>query len=396
MPYLRVVGLQVETEGSGRSSANMAFTQEDEEAFRRLASQPGVYDTISKSIAPSIFGSDDIKKSIACLLFGGSRKRLPDGLTRRGDINVLLLGDPGTAKSQLLKFVERVSPVSVYTSGKGSSAAGLTASVMRDPSSRNFVVEAGAMVLADGGVVCIDEFDKMREDDRVAIHEAMEQQTISIAKAGITTTLNSRCSVLAAANSVFGRWDDTKAEENIDFMPTILSRFDTIFIVKDEHDEARDVTLAKHVMQVHMNAAADTTVEGELSLDFMKNYIAYCRSRCGPRLSQEAGDKLKNQYVLMRNSTGKAEQEGGKRMVIPITVRQLEAIVRISESLAKMELKPFATDAHVDEAIRIFQVSTLSAAQSGDLSGAEGFTTEEEQENLYKIEKQLLSCFSIL
>ena len=277
MPYLRVVGLQVETEGSGRSSANLAFTQEDEESFRRLAAKPGVHETIAKSIAPSIFGSDDIKKAIACLLFGGSRKKLPDGLIRRGDINVLLLGDPGTAKSQLLKFVERVSPVSVYTSGKGSSAAGLTASVMRDAATKGFVVEGGAMVLADGGVVCIDEFDKMREDDRVAIHEAMEQQTISIAKAGITTTLNSRCSVLAAANSVFGRWDDTKAEENIDFMPTILSRFDTIFIVKDEHDERRDITLAKHVMQVHMNAAADSAVEGELALDFMKKYIAYCR-----------------------------------------------------------------------------------------------------------------------
>ena len=191
------------------------------------------YKVIAKSIAPSIYGSEDIKKAIACLLFGGSRKILPDGLTRRGDINVLLLGDPGTAKSQLLKFVERVSPIAVYTSGKGSSAAGLTASVIRDPASRNFVVEGlnkilfsnlimissttgssntipgiltripqtspihiffagGAMVLADGGVVCIDEFDKMREDDRVAIHEAMEQQTISIAKAGITTTLNSR------------------------------------------------------------------------------------------------------------------------------------------------------------------------------------------------------------
>ena len=149
---------------------------------------------------------------------GGYRQHL-------ASTELLLLGDPGTAKSQLLKFVERVSPVSVYTSGKGSSAAGLTASVMRDPQSRNFVVEAGAMVLADGGVVCIDEFDKMREDDRVAIHEAMEQQTISIAKAGITTTLNSRCSILAAANSVFGRWDDSKAEENIDFMPTILSRY---------------------------------------------------------------------------------------------------------------------------------------------------------------------------
>merc|ERR1719327_1328031 len=277
MPYLRVVGITVETEGSGRTSTDLAFTQEDEESFRRLAAKPGVADIISRSVAPSIFGSDDIKKSIACLLFGGSRKRLPDGLIRRGDINVLLLGDPGTAKSQLLKFVERVSPVSVYTSGKGSSAAGLTASVMRDPSSRNFVVEAGAMVLADGGVVCIDEFDKMREDDRVAIHEAMEQQTISIAKAGITTTLNSRCSVLAAANSVFGRWDDTKAEENIDFMPTILSRFDTIFIVKDEHDERRDITLAKHVMQVHMNAAADSAVEGELALDFMKKYITLAK-----------------------------------------------------------------------------------------------------------------------
>merc|ERR1719365_452813 len=254
MPYLRVAGIHVETEGLGRASGSLTFTGEEEEKFRRMAADPDIYDTIAKSIAPSIYGSEDIKKSIASLLFGGSRKRLPDGLTRRGDINVLLLGDPGTAKSQLLKFVERVSPVSVYTSGKGSSAAGLTASVMRDAQTRSFVVEAGAMVLADGGVVCIDEFDKMREDDRVAIHEAMEQQTISIAKAGITTTLNSRCSILAAANSVFGRWDDSKGEENIDFMPTILSRFDTIFIVKDEHDEKRDTTLAKHVMGIHMNA----------------------------------------------------------------------------------------------------------------------------------------------
>merc|ERR1711887_374726 len=251
--------------------SNLTFTQEDEESSRRLASQPGVYDTISKSIAPSIFGSEDIKKSTAALLVGGSRKRMPDGLTRRGDVNLLLLGDPGTAKSQLLKFVEKVAPIAVYTSGKGSSAAGLTASVIRDPVSRNFVMEGGAMVLADGGVVCIDEFDKMREDDRVAIHEAMEQQTISIAKAGITTILSSRVSVLAAANSVFGRWDDTKAEENIDFMPTILSRFDTIFIVKDEHNEERDITLARHVMQVHVNAGAttDDAAEGELSLAFL-------------------------------------------------------------------------------------------------------------------------------
>lgn len=209
-PYLRVLGIHIETAGPGRSAANAAITPEEEEEFRRLARQPDIYDKIARSIAPSIYGSEDIKKTIACLLFGGSRKRMPDGIMRRGDVNVLLLGDPGTAKSQLLKFVERASPIGVYTSGKGSSAAGLTASVVRDPTTRNFLMEGGAMVLADGGVVCIDEFDKMREDDRVAIHEAMEQQTISIAKAGICTTLNSRCAVLAAANSVFGRWDDTK------------------------------------------------------------------------------------------------------------------------------------------------------------------------------------------
>lgn len=278
-PYLRVVGVHIETEGMGRASRDLRFTPDEEDEFRRLASKPNVHELIANSIAPSIYGSDDIKKAIACLLFGGSRKILPDGLTRRGDINVLLLGDPGTAKSQLLKFVERVAPIAVYTSGKGSSAAGLTASVMRDAVTRNFVVEGGAMVLADGGVVCIDEFDKMREDDRVAIHEAMEQQTISIAKAGITTTLNSRCSVLAAANSIFGRWDDTKAEENIDFMPTILSRFDCIFIVKDTYDENRDMTLAKHVMSVHMNAQVrdETPVEGELSMDFLKKFISYAR-----------------------------------------------------------------------------------------------------------------------
>ncbi|XP_076060472.1 minichromosome maintenance 5 [Oratosquilla oratoria] len=395
-PYLRVAGIQVDQEGKGYTSG-IGITPQEEEQFRRLAQSPNVYERIARSIAPSIYGSEDIKRSVATLLFGGSRKRMPDGLTRRGDINVLLLGDPGTAKSQLLKFVEKVAPIAVYTSGKGSSAAGLTASVTRDPVSRNFVMEGGAMVLADGGVVCIDEFDKMREDDRVAIHEAMEQQTISIAKAGITTTLNSRCSVFAAANSVFGRWDDTKGEENIDFMPTILSRFDMIFIVKDEHDETRDTTLAKHVMNVHLNAlkTIDETPEGELPLKFLKKYIHYCRSRCGPRLSEVAGEKLKNRYVLMRTGTREAESQTDKRMSIPITVRQLEAIVRISESLAKMRLEPFCVEGDVDEALRLFQVSTLDAAMSGSLTGAEGFTTEEDQEMLSRIEKQLKRRFAI-
>ncbi|XP_054012058.1 DNA replication licensing factor Mcm5-like [Hylaeus anthracinus] len=395
-PYIRVIGISVDGEDTG-SGTHPTVTNEEEDLFRRLAADQNLYERIAKSIAPSIFGVLDIKKAVACLLFGGSRKRMPDGLCRRGDINILMLGDPGTAKSQLLKFVERVAPVAVYTSGKGSSAAGLTASVLRDPVTRNFIMEGGAMVLADGGVVCIDEFDKMKEDDRVAIHEAMEQQTISIAKAGITTTLNTRCSVLAAANSIFGRWDDIKGEENIDFMPTILSRFDMIFIVKDEHEQNKDITLAKHVMNIHTNAGQITEVsaEGELPLHILKKYIHYCRTRCGPRLSKEAGEKLKNRYVVMRASTKEHEKDTEKRLSIPITVRQLEAVIRISESLAKMHLQPFATELHVNEALRLFQVSTLDAAMSGSLAGAEGFTSDEDHEMLSRIEKQLKRRFPI-
>ncbi|CAK9808671.1 DNA replication licensing factor Mcm5 [Anthophora plagiata] len=395
-PYIRVIGISVDGENTG-SGTHPSVTNEEEDSFRRLASDSNLYERIAKSIAPSIFGALDIKKAIACLLFGGSRKRMPDGLCRRGDINVLMLGDPGTAKSQLLKFVEQVSPVAVYTSGKGSSAAGLTASVLRDPATKNFVMEGGAMVLADGGVVCIDEFDKMKEDDRVAIHEAMEQQTISIAKAGITTTLNTRCSVLAAANSIFGRWDDIKGEENIDFMPTILSRFDMIFIVRDQHERNKDISLAKHVMSLHTNAGQVTeqSIEGELPLHILKKYIHYCRTRCGPRLSKDAGEKLKNRYVVMRASTREHEKDTEKRMSIPITVRQLEAVIRISESLAKMQLQSFATEVHVNEALRLFQVSTLDAAMSGSLAGAEGFTSDEDHEMLSRIEKQLKRRFPI-
>ncbi|XP_074593439.1 minichromosome maintenance 5 [Brevipalpus obovatus] len=394
-PYVRIVGIQVQSENFGHNAV-IPYTPEEEEYFRNLASSPNIYERIVKSIAPSVYGCDDMKKAIACLLFSGSRKKLPDGLNRRGDINVLFLGDPGTAKSQLLKFAEKVAPIGVYTSGKGSSAAGLTASVIRDPASRNFIMEGGAMVLADGGCVCIDEFDKMREDDRVAIHEAMEQQTISIAKAGITTTLNSRCAVLAAANSVFGRWDDVRGDQNIDFMPTILARFDMIFVIKDEHNERKDATLAKHVMDVHMNAQTtiEDNVEGELSLNTLKKYISYCRSKCGPRLGKEAGAKLVETYVKMRNPEDMDDTQI-RKSTIPLTVRQLEAMVRISESLAKMELKPFVEDKHVEEAKRLFLVSTLSAAKSGDLAGAEGFTTEAEHDQLISIERQIKRRFIV-
>lgn len=277
-PYVRAVGISSDIDHTAKGSA--IFTEEEEQEFLEMSRRPDLYEVFADCVAPSIYGNKDIKKAIACLLMGGSKKILPDGMKLRGDINVLLLGDPGTAKSQLLKFVEQVAPIAIYTSGKGSSAAGLTASVQRDATTREFYLEGGAMVLADGGVVCIDEFDKMRDEDRVAIHEAMEQQTISIAKAGITTILNARTSVLAAANPVFGRYDDLRTPgENIDFQTTILSRFDMIFIVRDAHDKGRDRTMARHVMGIHMGGrGVEEQVEAEIPVEKMKQYISYCRS----------------------------------------------------------------------------------------------------------------------
>ncbi|KAM0665761.1 hypothetical protein NHJ13051_003743 [Beauveria bassiana] len=374
-PYLRAVGIQT---SSDQLKGYTSYTEEEEQEFLEMSRRPDIYNVMAECIAPSIYGNKDIKKAILCLLLGGSKKLLPDGAKLRGDINVLLLGDPGTAKSQLLKFVSNVAPISIYTSGKGSSAAGLTASVQRDQSTREFYLEGGAMVLADGGVVCIDEFDKMRDEDRVAIHEAMEQQTISIAKAGITTILNARTSVLAAANPIFGRYDDMKTPgENIDFQTTILSRFDMIFIVKDEHSREKDVNIAKHVMGIHMdNRGLEEVAESEISVDKMRRYISYCRSRCAPRLSPAAAEKLSSHFVSIRRQVHAAEIEADQRSSIPITVRQLEAIVRITESLSKLTLSPIATEAHVDEAIRLFLCSTMDAVNQGSNQGSRELNDE--------------------
>lgn len=383
-PYIRVLGIQTELEHDNHN--NTIFSEEEEEEFLALSRTPNLYEVFSNSIAPSIYGNSDVKKAIACLLMGGSKKILPDNVRLRGDINVLLLGDPGTAKSQLLKFVEKVSPIAIYTSGKGSSAAGLTASVQRETTSREFYLEGGAMVLADGGVVCIDEFDKMRDEDRVAIHEAMEQQTISIAKAGITTILNSRTSVLAAANPIFGRYDEMKSPgENIDFQTTILSRFDMIFIIKDEHDEKRDNTIAKHVMNTHMNGSSTINgeIEGEIPIEKMKRYISYCRTKCAPRVSPEAAERLSSHFVEIRKSVHQKEIQANVRSSIPITVRQLEALVRISESIAKLHLSPVVTEQHVDEAIRLFFASTMDAV------GQDGDSRQELVQEVHKIEEEL-------
>ncbi|KAG2146514.1 MCM-domain-containing protein [Suillus bovinus] len=394
-PYLRLVHIEMSSPTASGGASNpfgVQFTPEEEEEYGEMARSEGFYERFAKSVGPSIYGSLDIKKAITCLLFGGSKKVLPDGMRLRGDINVLLLGDPGTAKSQLLKFVEKVAPIAVYTSGKGSSAAGLTAVVQRDAVSREFYLEGGAMVLADTGVVCIDEFDKMRDEDRVAIHEAMEQQTISIAKAGITTVLNSRTSVLAAANPVWGRYDEGRSPgENIDFQTTILSRFDMIFIVKDEHNEQRDRMIAKHVMNIHMNRPNQSTDDngeavGEIDIDKMKRYISYCKSKCAPRLSPDAQEMLSSHFVSLRKQVQQVERDNDERSSIPITVRQLEAIIRISESLAKMTLSPTVQNHHVEEAIRLFKFSTMDAVSAGSV---DGMSRGELNDEMSRIEKEL-------
>ena len=430
-PYLQVLGIRHGFEQRSQEGASLTqFTPAEEEQFVSMSRDPELYAQLCRSIAPSIFGSENVKRALACLLFGGARKQLDDGARLRGDINVLLLGDPSVAKSQFLKFIEKSAPIAVYTSGKGSSAAGLTASVTQDSSSREFYLEGGAMVLADGGVVCIDEFDKMREQDRVAIHEAMEQQTISIAKAGITTVLNTRTSVLAAANPTFGRcarhgqteerpgasvychgvavttrsrapppprltdvsppvvlalcrYDDSKnAAEQVDFQSTILSRFDMIFILRDVFEKEKDTRLAQHILGVHMrggansasgNTSAENSEQNTADIDILtlKRYVAYARARCSPRLSEAAVSRLESFYVKIRQevqvAANEAEQAGRAPRAVPITVRQLEAIIRISESLAKMRLDTVASEDDVAMAIELFNVSTLQAARMGDI-----------------------------
>ena len=347
-------------------------------------SRKDFYDFFASSIAPQIQGMEDVKKAILLQLLGGVSK--VNVTKTRGFINILLMGDPGVAKSQILKAVAKIAPVSVYTSGKGASAAGLTATVIRNKHGQ-FVLEGGALVLADTGVCCIDEFDKMGYDDRVAIHEAMEQGTISVAKAGITTMLNTRTSILAAANPVYGRYNSLKSiTENVEMETTILSRFDAIFILKDVINSKKDEKLARHVLQLHQNKN-DTDYDGEmvhnaisksgneiseknfLELDFMRRYIQYAKE-ISPTLNSRSKNMLKSFYLEMRAITSP----------IPITVRQLEAVIRMSEARAKLFLRTEVNEDDVKEAIRIFRNSTLKAAKEG--LNVEGMNREEVVEEI--------------
>jgi DNA replication licensing factor MCM3 len=370
---------------SGGGIAQVSITDTDIRNINKIAKNKRVFELLSQSLAPSIYGHDYIKKAILLLLLGGQEKNLDNGTHLRGDINILMVGDPSTAKSQLLRFVLNTAPLAIATTGRGSSGVGLTAAVTQDKETGERRLEAGAMVLADRGVVCIDEFDKMSDVDRVAIHEVMEQQTVTIAKAGIHTSLNARCSVIAAANPIFGQYDIHKdPHRNIALPDSLLSRFDLLFVVTDDIDDARDRQISEHVLRMHRyrqpgtEEGAPVREEGDqllgvgletdtdasrptevyekfnpmlhsgvtitvgrgasrrtevLSIPFIKKFIQYAK-REKPILTKGAADHIVATYSALRND----ELDSGTRRTSPITARTLETLIRLSTAHAKARL----------------------------------------------------------
>jgi replicative DNA helicase Mcm len=322
-------------------------SSEEEQKILELAKDPWIHRKILNSIAPSIYGYDHIKEAIMYLLFGGVPKILPD-ITIRGELNVLLIGDPGTAKSQLLQYVARVAPRGLYTSGRGTTAAGLTAAVIRERGG-GMSLEAGALVLADKGIACIDEIDKMRPEDRVAIHEAMEQHTVSVAKGGIVATLNARTAILAAANPALGRYAPHRTvTENISLPVTILSRFDLIFVLRDVPDKETDSKMSEHILEIHKKGL--NPVEPPIPLELLRKYVSYAKG-IKPILTQEALQRLKDFYLAMRSVSESEESP------VSITARQLESLVRIAEARARVALRKEVTAEDAEAAIAIVKRS---------------------------------------
>ena len=355
----------------------LSLSEEDEEKIIELSKDPHIYDKIIQSTAPSIRGHRPIKEAIALQLFGGSAKILEDETRLRGDIHILILGDPGTGKSQILKYVSKLAPLSIYTSGKGTTGAGLTAAAVRDELG-GWSLEAGALVLGDQGNVCVDELDKMRSEDRSALHEALEQQTVSIAKAGIMATLNSRCSVLAAANPKFGRFDRYKTvADQIDLPSPILSRFDLMFIVEDKPNVENDRELAKHILEIHK----ENTINYEIEPELLRKYIAYARKNANPQLTEGANKVLEEFYVSMRS--GAIDEEAP----VPITARQLEAIIRLAEASAKIRLKEFVEPEDAEKAIKLQRACLTEVGydpETGkiDIDKVEGRTPKSDRDKL--------------
>ncbi|MGI6022777.1 MAG: minichromosome maintenance protein MCM [Methanoculleus sp.] len=359
----------------------IAITEEDETEIRALARDPMVYKKITRSIAPTIYGTDDVKEAIALQLFGGIAKDMPDGSRLRGDIHVLLVGDPGIAKSQILRYVVKLSPRGIYTSGKSSTSAGLTATAVKDEfGDGRWTLEAGALVLADMGIAAVDEMDKMAREDRSALHEAMEQQSISLAKAGITATLKSRCALLGAANPKLGRFDQfVPIAEQINMPPSLLSRFDLIFVMTDQPEAERDGAIADHIIKTHavgelikqheysplpgvdeeyiMRALAPVTPDIDPVL--LRKYIAYAKRTCFPILSDGAREALISYYMRLRNLAS-----GDKP--VPVTARQLEALVRLAEASARMRLSNTIDTEDTDRILRIVDACLRQVAYDAE------------------------------
>ncbi|KAK1316751.1 Protein PROLIFERA [Acorus calamus] len=329
---------------------------DEQEEIERLAESGDIYNKLARSLAPEIFGHEDVKKALLLLLVGAPHRKLKDGMKIRGDLHICLMGDPGVAKSQLLKHIINVAPRGVYTTGKGSSGVGLTAAVQRDPVTNEMVLEGGALVLADMGICAIDEFDKMEDSDRTAIHEVMEQQTVSIAKAGITTSLNARTAVLAAANPAWGRYDLRRTPaENINLPPALLSRFDLLWLILDRADMETDLEMARHVVHVHQHL--ESPVPGEfapLEPSVLRAYISAAR-RTFPSVPRELEEYIATAYSSIRQDEAKSNAPHSYT-----TVRTLLSILRISIALARLRFSETVAQSDVDEALRLMQMSKFS------------------------------------
>ena len=350
------------------------ISEEDENQIIELSKDPNVFEKFSQSITPSVWGYTEIKKSLVLQLFSGVKKVHADGQKSRGDIHILLIGDPGVAKSVTLNFMAEISPKGRYVVGKSASGAGLTASVMRDEYLRGWSLEAGAMVLANKGLVCIDELEKMDPQDRSAMHEAMEQQTITISKANVQATLRAETSVLAAANPKFGRFDPFQSvAQQIDLPPTLINRFDVIFTLRDIPDKEKDRRIASHVLREHLKEGKEMIIPR----DIFRKYIAYAKQRVKPKLSEEAIREIEKFYVELRNSPISSESS---LRPIPISARQLEALIRMSEASAKLRLDNSVKKEDAKMAIEIMkyylmQVGYDHESKTFDIDKISGMTT---------------------